>query len=117
MSSNTNPVDEAEAFWSNYEIPFEHGLAIKTVRSGLMRGSDGTGRQANSVLHLHVQEPFTAGRLSRTDGRYLCDRNAAVTPQDEEGAQTHEGEPYLPPVTCQSCLDFMERWEVDGGDV
>jgi hypothetical protein len=115
MTGNTNPVDEAEQFWNQYDIPFEYGIAIKIVRSGLLRGSSGDGRQANSVNHLHVKEPFTAGRLSRTDDRYLCDRNAHVTNHDAEGTSSHEGESYLPTVTCQACLDFMERWE-DGGD-
>lgn len=116
MNSNTTPVEEAEAFWNSYEIPFEYGLAIKVVRSGLMRGSHGDGRQSNSVTHLHVKEPFKSGRLSRTDDRYLCDPNALVTSQDEEGRHQYEGEYYVPQVTCQSCLDFMDRWKVDEDD-
>lgn len=100
-------------FWSDYEVPFEWDTAIKVRRSGLLRGSSGTGHARDTVVHLHVKEPFTAGRLSRSTDSYLCENDSFVGFQGrEERHKTDGGGVEIPPVTCETCLDRMERWEV-----
>lgn len=91
-----------------YDMPFEHTTAIKIRLSGLSRGSTGTGRARDTVNHLFVKEAFKEGRLSRDADSYLCDPNAH--PRFPAGEGEHD-EPR--DVTCSSCLDLMERWEVD----
>lgn len=103
---------EAEEFWAQYDIPFEWDVAIKGQRSGLLRGSSGTGRASNTVEHLYVCEAFEAGRLERESDRYLCDDEAKFRFDEGERRQGPDGESYVPPVTCSSCLDFMDRWKV-----
>jgi hypothetical protein len=104
---------EAEAFWSQYDLPFEHGVRIKQVRSGLLRGSSGTGRNANTVEHLYVHEAFEDGRLAREAGTYLCDPGAHIPDQDDITRTDAEGTQYVPPVTCSTCLDRMERFKTE----
>ena len=118
---------EAEEFWSQYEIPFEYTVAIKGRRSGLLRGSSGTGRTSNTVEHLFVKESFEDGRLSREvpahrqeddrdGGVYLCKDEASFR-FDDCTRRGSDGEAYLPPVTCKACLNLMKRWktgEIDG---
>ncbi|WP_135666546.1 hypothetical protein [Halorhabdus rudnickae] len=102
---------EAEAFWDQYDIPFEYDVAIKGRRSGLLRGSSGTGRDSSTVEHLYVLEAFEDGRLSRPEGVYLCNNEANLRFDDGERRQDENGESFIPPVTCQTCLDRMERWK------
>jgi hypothetical protein len=108
----------AERFWNRYEIPFEHDTAIKVRRSGLLRGSSGTGHARDTVVHLHVKEAFTDGRLSRSDDSWLCENDSHVPVDGREERSVEDGEEYVPPVTCETCLDRMKRWKVavtDGG--
>lgn len=109
---------EAEAFWSQYDLPVEVDIAIKGRLSGLTKGSWGDGRAANTVEHAYVREAFSEGRMEREADSYLCDPNA--TPQfnfDEENDRTDsDGESYTPPVTCNTCLKRMERWRVRDED-
>ena len=100
-------VREAQDFWSKYEIPFEYGTAIKVRKSGLSRGSWGDGRAADTVIHLHVQEPFTDGRLSRSADSYLCEPDSYVTEQAQEPPVADGVEQK---VTCDTCRKRMERW-------
>lgn len=100
---------EAERFWSWYEIPFEYGTAIKVRKSGLSRGSWGDGRARDTVVHLHVKEAFSEGRLSRTADSYLCESGSHVFPDAEEGALRDGLEQK---VTCETCKDRMERWKL-----
>lgn len=100
-------------FWYNYEIPFEYDVAIKVRRSGLLRGSSGTGQAADTVYHLHVKEPFSEGRLSRDEDSYLCEKGSLVNFDGREERHSEDGEVFVPPVTCDTCLDRMARWEVD----
>lgn len=108
----------AERFWNRYEIPYEHDTAIKVRRSGLLRGSSGTGHARDTVVHLHVKEAFTDGRLARSDDSWLCENDSYVPTDGREERFVEGGEEYVPPVTCETCLDRMERWKAavtDGG--
>ena len=104
---------KAERFWSQYDLPFEHDACIKVRRSGLMRGSSGTGHASDTVVHLHVQEPFTDGRLSRDEDAYLCENDSFVGFQGREERHIEDGENYVPAVTCETCLQRMKRWRTD----
>lgn len=102
---------EAAAFWDDYEIPFEHDVAIKGRRSGLTRGSAGNGRARDTVNHLWVHESFSAGRLSRPSDTYLCDPTGRPAYTFTEERYSDDDGAYVPPITCSECLDLMERWE------
>lgn len=101
---------DAEDFWDQYDIPFEYDVAIKGRRSGLLRGSSGTGRTRQTVMHLFVKEAFTDGRLSREADTYLCS-NEAKFRFTEEGNTSDNTKSYTPSVTCQTCLERMKRWK------
>jgi antitoxin component of MazEF toxin-antitoxin module len=112
---------EAEEFWKQYQIPFEFDIGIKGRRAGLLRGSSGTGRVSNTKNHLYVCETFEEGRLSRTvpdsrrergEGVYLCNDDAKFR---ESGVRRRgpDGESYMPPVSCEQCLELMQRFEID----
>jgi hypothetical protein len=111
MTDGGTDRERAEEFWSQYEIPFEHDTCIKVRRSGLLRGSSGTGHAKDTVVHLHVQEPFKDGRLSRDEDSYLCENDSFVGFQGREERWSKDGEAYLPPVTCDTCLQRMDRWK------
>lgn len=104
---------DAERFWNGYDIPFEFDTAIKGRLSGLSRGSWGDGRDRRSVTHLYVEEAFEDGRLSREAGTFLCGSGAS-RPMTDERFVDDEGEKYMPPVTCSTCLERMQRWETGG---
>ena len=111
----------AERFWSRYDLPFEHDTCIKVRRPGLLRGSSGTGHAADTVVHLHVVEPFTEGRLSRTADSFLCENDSFVPTNGREERHVEDGSQYVPAVTCETCLQRMERWkaqpvDTDGGE-
>lgn len=91
-----------------HRIPFEYTTAIKVRLSGLSRGSAGNGRARDTVNHLFVKEAFKEGRLGREEDTYLCDPNATPHFPSDEGEHDEPRE-----VTCKSCLDLMERWEVE----
>ena len=109
--------EEAEEFWSQYDIPFDHHIAKKGRRSQLQRGSTGTGEDARTVTHLYVQEAFEEGRLQRDENSYLCDDSAEIrfTPDSpwRSDGKDEDAEGLLPPVTCKTCLKRMERWRVN----
>jgi len=102
---------EAEEFWQQYDIPIEYGTAIKLRMSGLRRGSWGDGRAADTVQHLHVKEDFKEGRLERSANSYLCEKDSHVTEQSTE-KQLDSEQDLERKVTCETCLDRMERWKV-----
>lgn len=110
----------AREFWNQYDIPFRHDVAIKGRRSGLTRGSWGDGRAENTVEHLYVKEGFTSGPtqywLEREPDTYLCRMGAEFRFDEGETVRDSDGGVVLKPVTCQSCLDLMERWRVEDGD-
>ena len=85
-------------------ISFDYTTGIKAVRSGLLRGSSGNGRNRATVNHLIVKEPFTEGRLSREANTFLCDPNSSLV-KVEDGEHDKPRE-----VTCSACLDLLERW-------
>lgn len=102
---------EAEEFWDRYDLPFEWDVTIKGRRSGLLRGSSGTGRDSRTVEHLYVLEEFHDGRLHRSQGVYLCNDEAKFRFDEGIRHQDEDGNAFIPPVTCQQCLNLMERWE------
>lgn len=104
--------ERAAEFWDGFDIPADHDTAINVVRSGLLRGSNGSGRNASSVTHLYFTEGFSEGRLSREEGELLCEPSQADRNGREE-RHVEDGEEYVPRVTCSTCRDRMERWEVD----
>lgn len=99
-----------------YDIPFEYDVAIKVRRSGLLRGSSGTGHDAATVVHLHVKEGFVDGRLSRDVDSFLCEKGSYVPIHGREERHVEDGKQFAPPVSCETCLDRMARWEVDNGE-
>lgn len=103
--------ETAQKFWDQYDIPFDHDVAIKGRLSGLTRGSTGSGRDRSTVNHLYTEEAFSEGRLSREEGAYLCDPNAHPSFEFTEERYVEDGERYVPPITCSRCLELMERWE------
>ena len=107
---------EALRFWQGYDIPFEYDVRIKVRRSGLLRGSNGTGRAKDTVEHLYVREGFEDGRLARSADRYLCDDSAHIRDQDTTTASDSDGNRYERRVTCKACLDLMDRWEQQGSE-
>lgn len=104
--------DTAEKFWAKYDIPFEYDVGIKGRRSGLTRGSTGTGRSKRTVNHLLVKESFKHGRLQRNEGALLCAKGPGKFPFEEE-RYVENGEKYVPPITCKNCKKFMRRWKND----
>jgi len=106
---------DAERFWNRYDIPIEYGTAIKVRRSGLQRGSAGNGRAADTVQHFHVKEGFTEGRLSRTADSFLCEKDSHIFKQNEEPQLDSELD-LERKVTCETCLDRMERWKSTGDE-
>lgn len=103
----------AAAFWAQYDIPIEYDTAIKVRRSGLLRGSSGTGHAADTVIHVHVKEPFTDGRLSRDADSYLCEKGSNVFQNAREERHIEDDEQYRPAITCNTCLARMARWKSD----
>ena len=101
--------ERARAFWNQYEIPIEYATAIKVRISGLQRGSSGDGRARDTVVHFHVLEAFTEGRLSRDEDTYLC-TNKRV---DIDGSEQPLAGDLHQPVTCTTCVDRMSRWLID----
>jgi hypothetical protein len=111
VSGPTTQRKQAERFWSQYNIPVAYDVAIKGRQSGLTRGSTGTGRARNTVVHLFVQESFEEGRLSRDAETYLCDPNSVPRYEFTEERRTDDEGEYIPKVTCNTCLKRMERWK------
>lgn len=103
-------------FWTEYDIPFDYDVAIKVRRSGLLRGSNGSGHARDTVVHLHVKEPFTDGRLSRDADSFLCEKGSFVPFDGREERRSEDGNSFVPLVTCETCLDRMARWEVDDAE-
>ncbi|MDS0243108.1 MULTISPECIES: hypothetical protein [unclassified Haloferax] len=102
----------AEAFWEDYDLPFEYDIAQKGQRSQLQRGSTGTGTTSQTVNHLYVLESFEQGRLKRKANRYLCDNQAEFRFTEVRGTDS-DGESFVPRVTCKTCLSRMERFQTN----
>lgn len=97
----------SDDFWDQYDIPFDHGLAINASITELRRGSSGTGRGKDTVTHLQVQESFSEGRLERDTAAFLC-RTSGKHPM------TVDSPPLTEPVTCSRCRELMKRWKTEG---
>ena len=110
--------EQAEQFWARHDLPFAADTAIKGRRSGLLRGSDGSGTDRRTVVHCWVETAFSAGRLSRPAETYLCDPNGPNASHvfTEHRHRDGSGGSYRPIVTCQQCRDLMERWEQPPGE-
>ena len=111
QSKKANKCDRAAQFWDQYDPPCEFETGIKVVRSGLLRGSSGSGHNASTVVHAYPLEEFSAGRLSREPHELLCEPKKIHDGRGERHVE--DGETYKPEVTCSTCLERMERWEVD----
>ena len=99
-------------FWGQYDIPIEFTTGQNSRLGELERGSSGTGRTEHTVTHFVVLEDFVDGRLERDDGDFLC-RQKGRFPDRPTTGQADEKEPK---VTCNSCLEKMERWAVKAQD-
>lgn len=96
-----------QAFHARYVLPFRWSVGIKDRLSGLSARSQGDGRSRVTVEHLRVLDPFTAGRLSRQAGDFLC-----TAARGSNGRQWVEPPTVSDPpaVTCPQCLALMARW-------
>lgn len=73
-------------------------LRYHVPRSQVWGGSG--GRQSGKV-HIHLVEPFAAGRLSRGEGEALCGRRGWY--EREDGGEEK----------CPRCLDLAKRYGVE----
>jgi len=105
---------KADAFWSQYNLPVQVDIAIKGRLSGLTKGSWGDGRAGNTVEHAYLRGAVSDGQLKREADSYLCDPNASprFNFDDDNDRRDSDGATYTPPVTCQKCLNRLERWRV-----
>lgn len=108
--------ERAREFWARYDVPVEHDTAIKPRRAGLLRGSGGDGHASDTVVHLHLKESFTDGRVSRDADAYLCESGSVADPNGREERHLGDGEHFTPRVTCETCLDRMQRWRSADGE-
>lgn len=99
-------------FRAQYRMPFRWSVGIKDRLGGLSSRSWGDGRSAATVEHLRVLEPFTAPRLTRQAGDFLCTARKGTN-----GRQWVEPMPgdLLAVVTCPRCLALMARWKHPSG--
>lgn len=97
------------------KLPFDWGVSIKQVLSGLSESSMGNGCNASTVTHLYAKSAFESGRYKRDAGEYLCTQpkgrfNAGcdnLTHALECAGVTVKNVPYV--VTCKDCLQRAER--------
>lgn len=94
-----------DRFLARYRLPFAWTVGIKSVLSGLSARSSGDGRRRSTVDHCLVLERFTAGRLSREPGDFLC----TTRPGERWVEPASNGTTPSRPVTCPACLARMER--------
>jgi len=102
-------------FWGQYDIPFDCTTATNDRLGELQRGSSGTGRTKHTAIHFVPLEPISEGRLRRDAREYLCQNEGQYATLRYQPTQVDE----VPPpgedkeaITCQSCLDRMERWRL-----
>lgn len=95
-------------------IPVRWTSGQKIVLSGLSERSDGSGRNARSVVHVLLLEPLNDKRLSRSANSFLC-----TTPSGSDGKDYTDrldtrsagvNGSYVSQVTCQQCLKIAKRW-------
>lgn len=105
-------LEDCKTFWEQYDIPVDYKLAINLRKSGLRRGSSGTGRARDTVNHLKVFESFEDRRLKREKGEYMCKGSSSRTDTVTSlNYTTSDAEDYPKKVTCNTCLKRMERWK------
>jgi len=105
---------ERAAFWQQYDLPIAAETAQNNRLGELRRGSTGTGATSSTVRHLRVLEPVDEPRLERDAPRFLCrgegkHADPGMGLGSEEPAACDETTPV---ITCQTCLDRMDRWRV-----
>lgn len=104
-------VKDCIEFWDKYDIPIDYDLAINIRKSGLTRGSSGTGRAKDTVNHLRVLESFENGRLKRDKYDLLCNNESDnIDSIKDKNYKTSKGEKYPKKITCKKCKKMMERW-------
>lgn len=107
--------EQALAQHASIQLPVRWDVRIKIVLAGLTANSNGSGRKANTVQHIHLLEDLDAGRLQRARGDFLC-----TSAKGNNGSYTA---PLVPPssdmpeatrapsaVTCTACLKAARRW-------
>lgn len=97
-------------FWKDYEIPFSFTVDIKKVLSGLMKNSNGDGKNKASVTHLVAQEDIKFGKLKRAKYEYICTQPDAYGHSDWNLDKQQKLKDI---VTCKSCLKTMQRWKIN----
>lgn len=101
--------EQREQFWEQYKIPIEFTTGQNSRLGELQRGSTGTGRTEHTATHFVVLEEISEGRLEREEREFLC-RQEGRFPDRPTTGKNDEQEPK---VTCETCLDRMDRWAVD----
>lgn len=108
--------DLAIEFHSNLNFPWKYHVGIKENLSGLSCNSSGNGYKSNTVKHMIIDEDFKIGRLSRKAGDFLCYQSKSKFGANWSGTKEQKmlvndgiNDPYMPKVTCKSCLKIIER--------
>jgi hypothetical protein len=112
--------DAANRFNAKFKLPVAWQLAQKDVLSGLSEAAIATGRadgrKGNSVNHIRLKEPLSAGRLKRDAGDLLCTSASGSNGAEYSGPNftpmlyDGDGKVYTPPVTCTACIKAAKRW-------
>jgi GNAT superfamily N-acetyltransferase len=109
---------DAEAFNARLKLPVRWDVGIKEVLSGLSESSMGHGRNKATVEHIYLLEPLKDGRLVRQAGDLLCTNASGSNGKrwsDKIVERLHDscGAPFVPKVSCKSCLSLASRWVVE----
>lgn len=95
-------------------IPVRWTSGQKSVMSGLNEGSAGDGRNKKTVNHVLLLDDIQEPRFFRHGGDFLCTSPSGSNGAAPSGLPTHaigpEG-PFVPQITCQTCLRVAHRWK------
>lgn len=89
-------------------IPVRWQPAAKLALNALYE-SNGSGHRRNSVEHVQLLEPLTAGRMKRKASALLCSVDAGSQGLSTEWSPVDERTPIFR-VTCAKCLKIAERF-------
>lgn len=101
---------EAATFWDQYDVPIDFATAQNNRIGELRKGSSGTGVTEDTARHFYVLEAFTDGRLERDKHDFLCLGKGDNPDRPTEPAENPSE------ITCETCIERMERWRVDDGE-
>lgn len=108
--------DDAEKFFSAYQLPFQYTTTINGHLHGLGERSCGNGFTKNTVIHMATVNAFTDGKIHRKAGEKIClSSGKNYSGQDNSPLSRFDGNnlAYTPTVTCKKCLEIMVRWLKD----